>query len=206
MKKLLSIILIALAFAGIAIAQFPVLDQVYEVPWLLTGSRTTTIIADKYMTGLQDTSAIIRIPRGTQSMDLWLKADTGITGIIISDDDSCFIIGYLLPPGGSTANWILMKDTLIEAAAADSGYTISTSNYHWIQVADTFWTEFVYAPSDSAAVARHVGASNLYGRKYSDLQFVVSMKVTDTTGMDGSKLMLRFNSRSWHQEDASSGH
>lgn len=210
MKKLISIILIALAFAGVAFAQTPALDQIYMIPWISSNRGVHYVLTDKEMAGYKDTSVAITIPRGTRSMDFWVDADSSLqdsAGVIEADTDSIFYIGYMVPVGQNHASWVIAGDTLIETAQADSG---ATGMWHWAQLADTFWTQFIYPPSDSAATPRAVGAGNLYGRKYEAIQFVVRLGGVDgvisDTGSIANRAFLRFNSQSWRQEDAKSGH
>lgn len=207
MKKLLSIILIALAFAGIAIAQTPVLDQIYEIPWLGEGGRLHYILTDANMSGYKDTSAIIPIPPGTGSMDFWVDADSSSqdsAGVAEDDQDSIFYIGYLVPVGQDHASWVILGgDTLIELAQADSG---ATGKWHWNQVIDSFWYPIIVAFADSTKndhTLHDFGGTNLYGRKYQAVQFVVRMGgvggVVSDTGAIHNRAFLRFNSRqnSW---------
>lgn len=190
MKKLFTILTIAVAVSFMLGAVL--LDVPYRVRW----SNGGYVISDASMTGLQDTSELIALPAGFYSMDVWLVTDTGATGIAAADNDSCFLIGYLCWPGGSTANWALLGgDTIFDAAYADSGYNTSALNVRYKHYADTFFRPIVIPPPDTAggsAALRGYGASIFY-YKYPYIRF--KTRVTDSTGMDGTELYIRFNSQ-----------
>lgn len=207
MKKLLSIILIALVFAGAVMAQTPVLDQIYEIPWLGEGGRVYYILTDANMKGYKDTSVTIPIPPGTGSMDFWVDADSSSqdsAGVIEADSDSIFYIGYLIPVGQGTASWVILGgDTLIELHQADSG---ATGKWHWNEVIDSFWYPVIAAFADTLKndhILHSFGETNLYGRKYEAVQFLVRLGgvggVISDTGSIHNRAFLRFNSRqnSW---------
>lgn len=190
MKKLFTIL--SLVIAASCIFGAVLLDMPYRVRW----SNGGYMISDASMTGLQDTSELIALPSSFYSMDVWLVTDTGATGIAAADNDSCFLIGYLCWPGGSTANWALLGgDTLFEAEFADSGYNTSALNVRYKHYADTFFHPIIIPPPDTAggsAALRGYGTTKTYAFKYPYLRF--KTRVTDSTGMDGTELYIRFNS------------